>query len=583
MDKGYTAGEIKRFIKKRKKIFLVTFLVIFLAGIVTAISLPPIYRSESVIQVDEQQVPENFVQSTIDDYVDERIKKISQQVLSRQKLLEIIQQYGLYPEMKADSSDTEILAKIREDIAMENIVAEMKNKQSGKNFAVTLAFNLSYKGENPATVKQVTETLARLFLEEDQKRRQNMVSVTTDFLEVEQERLKNEIELHEKKIREFKEKHSRELPSDRDANIQAVGRLERDLDQAEMRIRFLEEKKLMLESKLLETEPLTPVLIEGDKMASNPYQRLKELYMQLTQLRSVYSDKHPDVKKMKREIAELEDKVQVSDVSKEKIKRLQYLETELASREAELGPSHPDIIALQKEIDRLSKEVDQLMTEKAKIQISEEKPDNPAYINLKTQISAVNMEIDANKRDQNEIIAEIGAYRRRIEKSPGIEKELNALVRDRELTQQKYNEISNKLMAAKLAGDLEGKQRGQRFSIATPAYLPAKPYKPNRRAIILIGLLVALGASFLLTAFQESLDKSIRDDDEIVKLTGAPVLSALSFTETKEEKGMRIFKNIFLLFVLISLGGLAIYGVDRYIVKINDLWPIIIERIQMIA
>ena len=134
--------------------------------------------------------------------------------------------------------------------------------------------------------------------------------------------------------------------------------------------------------------------------------------VQLTKLKSTYSDKHPDIKKLKNEISELESQVQTSDDSVEKIKRLRQLENELAIAEGKLGPQHPEVKALKKEIALLSQEVSSLMTETAKLKISEEKPDNPAYIHLVTQIKAIDTEMKAIEEDRVNLDRSIQSYQR---------------------------------------------------------------------------------------------------------------------------------------------------------------------------
>ena len=591
MDKGLELREIKHVIKRRKTGFIMLFILIFLAGFIVAVALPPIYKSEAIIRVLEQDIPQDFVQSAIPDYVDERIAKISQQVLNREKLLAIAQRQNLYTDEEGNRNENEIVRKMKEDIDLEPIFSELQNQQKGRNTpAVTIAFNLSYQGKDPITVKKVTETLSNLFLEEDIKRRERVVSATNEFLRNELNRLKAEINLHEKKISEFKRDHQRELPDEENYNFQAILRLERELDQAENRLRLLKEKELLLNSELTKIEPLTPIVVEGTNVASNPNQRLKELYLTLTRLRSIYSEKHPDIKKVKNEISELETQVKNSDVSVEKVKRLKQLESQLAEMQGTYGPEHPEIKEVKNEIAILKPEVDNLMSETAKIKISEEKPDNPAYISLVTQINTIKMEMEAIEKDKKQILQEISEFQKRIEKAPFVEKELNALMRDLESTQAKYRDISDKLMEARVAQELEGNQQADRVSIASPAYLPSAPVKPNRLLIILLSVISGFVLSTFFVAFREGMDNTVRSIDQIKKLTDVPVLSSVSYIVTSEEKQQKR-KRIFLLslaIILIVGGSLAI--INQFIISLDDLgvkfdyvWGIILERIKMIA
>ena len=583
MKKELDRNQIKDMIRRRKKSFTFFFILLFFSGLTIALALPPIYKSEAVIRIDDQEVPEAFAQTTTSDYVEQRIGKINQRVLSRPRLEAIIEELNLYSERNRQEDVSEIIGKMRENINMETIVSEMQSKPGGKALSFTLAFNLSYEGKDPETVQKVTSKLANLYIEEDIRRRENVMSATTDFFKAEQERLTIEIERQEKKISEFKKKHLRELPSETHSNIQMVGRLERELDKANLQLKNLNEKKIYLESELANVEPLSPIVIEGDRIATNPSQRLKELNIQLTKLRSIYSDKHPDIKKIKREIIELETQVQSSDNTVKKIKQLQYLENKRVSLESDLGPKHPDVIKIKKEIAILSKEINDQMTESTKLKISEENPDNPAYINLVTQINAINLEIEAIKKDEEKILESIAEYEKRIAIAPTIENELNALTRDYEASKDKYNEILNELMSAQVAKNVEGTQRGQRFIIASPAYLPTKPFEPNRLAIILVGLIIAIGISFIIAAFQESMDDSIKTPDQIRQILEAPVLTSISYIVTDREKRVnRLKRTTWLLFATLGVAG-GLYLVNQYIIKLEYLWSIILERIMMIA
>ncbi len=583
MEKEVTKNQINQIIRRRKKSFITIFILVFLTGLVVAIALHPIYKSEAMIRVNEQEIPENYVQSTLNEYVEARIGKINQQVLNRPRLKKIAEDLNLFSEGNNQTDVSEIVDKFRENIDLEMIVSEMQSKPGGKSLSFAVAFNLSYEGRDPETVQRVTDKLANLYVEEDAKRKQRIVSATTDFLEVELERLKTNIDIQEKEISEFKKKHLRELPSDISSNIQTVTRLERELDVADMQVRSLNEKKLYLESELTTVEPLSPIIVEGDRIASNPYQRLKELNIQLIKMKSTYSEKHPDIKKIKREIKELETQVQSSDYSVKKIKMLRHLENQLVSLESDLGPKHPDVMAMKKEIAGLSQEVNNLMTETAKLKISEEKPDNPVYINLVTQINAMNIEIKAINEDKKNIIKSIEKYQRRIQKGPTLEKELNALTRDYDASKGKYQEIFNELMTARVTKEIEGKQQGERFIISSPAYLPTKPYKPNRLVIILVGFIIAIGASFIFTAFQEAIDDSIKTAKQLRQITNVPVLSAVSYIVTDSEKRVRRFKKLGWLFLIIIGIGSGLYFANRYVINLDELWSIIFERIKMIA
>jgi uncharacterized protein involved in exopolysaccharide biosynthesis len=583
MDKEYDLQDIGTFFKKRKKILILTFLSLFLLGFIVAVVLPPIYESEAMIRIEDQQIPEDFVQPSINDYAEERIEKISQQVMSRDKLLEIMDGLDLYPEIKAKNSPTEMAKKMRGDIEIETLVAEFDNKNLGRNMAVTFAFKLSYQGKDPEKVYKVTDTISKLFLEEDFRSRNRLVSGTTVFFEEELRRLEKGINHHERKITEFKKKHVKELPSDSGYNLQILAGLERDLDNAEMRLRLLEDKKNILEAQLMNTEPLTPIVIDGKTFASSPDERLKGLRLELARMRSVYSEKHPDIKKLKREIRKLEAANQNSADSVEKVKRLNELEIQLASATSEYGAEHPDVKAIKNEIALLEKDIDGSISETAKIKISEEKPDNPVYLNLSAQIKSINFEIKEIKNDREELISKIQESRRIIEINPVLENELNVLNRDYEDLKEKYSEVSNKLMNAQIVKEMEGKKKGGNLVIVSPAYLPTEPTKPNRLIILILGFLGAIGISSSLAVFQEKIDGSIRTAEQIKLLTGLPVLTSISYFKTTHEKRSDRLKKLGGFLIAIISVGAILYFVDQYFIKLSDMWVIFIDRMKLFA
>ena len=611
MDTEFQLTDLKNIVSRRKKGLLITFTSIFFIGIIVAIALPPIYLSDAIIRMEDQQISEDIVPSTISEYVEEQIAKISQQVLNRDRLVNLAEKLNLISGVKAEDA-AQVVDKMKKNILLEAIESDISNSETQRKGhpIVTTAFKISYQGDDPYIVQKVTNTLSNLFLEEDIKRREGVVSATNEFLQTEQERLKSEINAYEKKISEFKEAHLHELPNDQGSNLQAISRLEREMDQHENRLQMLKEKEMLLNTQLAKVEPLTPIMVEGSNIASNPNQRLKELYLQLTRLRSVYSEKHPDIKKIKNEINELETQVKHSDISVEKVKRLNHLENQLAEMQraygpehpeikdrnqlAEMqrayGPEHPEIKAIKREIAILKPEVNNLMTEAVKIKISEEKPDNPAYISLVAQINTIKMEMASLLADSKQIAQDIIKFQTRVEKAPFVEKELNALQRDLDSAQDKYSEISNKLMEARVSKELESMQKAQRFSITSSAYLPVKPFKPNRLLIILLGFVFALVLSSLFVAAREGMDDTVKTTDQIKSITGMPVLTSVSYIVTTEEKhSRRIKKFIWSLAVFLALGVLLIVvnqfiiSFDNLVLKFDQIWTIILERIKMIA
>ena len=578
MESQIFITEIKSIIFRRKKTLFFVSIPIFIVFVIVAIVLPPIYRSKVGIIIEEQQIPENYVQSTISTYVEERIKMISKQVMSRSKLKEIIDKYSLYSDLRETDTEEEIIDEMRDNI---DLIPETTNVESGK--AVTIGFTLSYSGKNPDKLRTVANELAYLYLEEEQRTKEKSASVTTDFLQQELNSFKTHIGSLEDKISDFKKQHVGELPQNYAGNIQSLDRLESHFQDIKREIRSLNERKLYLKSQISNIEPLTPVVVDGTNMMMNPAERLKRLRLQLISIRSVYSDKHPDIIKLQKEIRELETQVGDQNDSVEKIKKLNDLQGKLAEKRGQLGEKHPDVIALAKEYDALSKEVDNLLTLQVSSTIEDAKPDNPVYINLMTQIVTIDSQIEGYNDQLARIDKEIESYRKRIENGPVIETEYNALTRDLDMTRQKYNDLLAKLMQARVAQGMESSQRGERFAISEPASFPEKPYKPNRKLILLLGFVLGIGTAIGVVALQEGMDITVKSPRDISSYTGLPVFSVFPMIQTEEEKKKIKIKRIIYGILVLIVVCILVVVVDQVVMPIDVIWARTINRLVEIG
>ncbi|MFH1932409.1 MAG: GNVR domain-containing protein [Pseudomonadota bacterium] len=581
MDAQLEIQDLKGVIRRRKKSFFIPFLLIFLFAGGVAFMLPPIYLSQSMILIEGQQIPEDYVKTTITSYVEERLQVIKQQVMGRTKLLSIIEQLNLYSEIREKHTTEEMVDKMRKDIELKTISASVVDKRSGRPSAATIAFTLSYQGKEPSKVQKVANVLASFFLEEDMRRREDLASVTTDFLEQESEGLKKQIHVLENKISEFKKAHIGELPEFSNVNLQAIVRLESEVARTIGRIGTLKEQMIYLKGQLVSVDPLNPIVTEQGKVTRNPKERLKALRLQLISLQSALSEKHPDIKKLKNEIKELEAQVGKSDDSVAKVRRLSELEGQLAALKGKLGPKHPDVIKLSREVRVLSKEVDDLLTEKSKTEVSDENPDNPAYINLMTRIAAMELEIESLLEERRKIEQRMGEYESKLERAPLVEKEYLELTRDYENAKRKHSEIVSKLLTARISQGMEQTQRGERFTIAEPAQLPEKPFKPNRMAIALIGFVLALGAGVGLAAVREAVDRSVKTADELNSITGVPVFSVISLMETDEERRSRLIRRILLIATAIGVIVAALILVNKFVMPLDVIWAKVQRRLAM--
>jgi uncharacterized protein involved in exopolysaccharide biosynthesis len=581
MNEQYKKLEFKGYIRRRKKIFFISFLLIFLSAVAVAFILPNVYRSQATILIEQQKIPKDYVKSSVTSYAEERIEAIKQKVLSGQNLQQLINNYDLYPELRESRSAAEINDEMRENIILETISAKEIDKKTGKYKSMTIAFTISYDGPVPSKVKNIVYEISSSFVKAESEKRGKSVSETTIFLQEELDVLEKQIHLHEQKISDFKRKHIGELPENVRTNLEAINRLERTMDGINNRIQSLQETKILLEGQLAVVEPLNPIFIDGQRVATNPREQLKRLYLEQATMQATLSEKHPDVKRLKREIRELEEQVGKSDASVVKVKKLNELKSKLADMKGSFGSKHPDVIKISNEINLLEQELNNEGNESVKTMIAEQNPDNPAYIALQSRILATGAELNNLIPERDRVNREIQKFQQKIEMAPLTEREYSALVRDYEGTKRKYDEMLGNLMEVKVSQEMVENEQGERFTIIDPADLPNTPVQPNRLGIILLGFVVALGTGFGLGSIRESMDDSVKSVNEIQNLTGTSVLSVISFIESTRDKWARRVKNTLWLLVIMCLIVAVLYCVDMYVIKLDQLWTIVMERMKV--
>lgn len=569
------------FIKRRRLHILIPFLCLFAVVSIIAFLLPSIYQSTTTILIEEQQIPDDFVRSTVTGFVEERINTITQQIMSRTKLLEIINQFNLYADLRDKLTTEEIVDKMRDDIKLETISADVLNKATGRPSTATIAFTLSYEGKNPTTVQRVANVLASLYLEENLKTREERARTTTSFLEGELNTLKDTVADLEKKIADFKEKHIGELPELMQLNLQTEREMRRQIDEIDRQIRTLEDRKIYLEGQLATVKPDTPLIDETGRRILDSRERLKILTTEYITLSATLSEKHPDVINIKKQISDLEKAVDGKQSLQDRQKELEYKKSQLEKLEATYSDKYPDVISLKKETKVLEEEIAALSKSASLTQEIPITPENPAYINLMTQINSSTMEIESLRKQRGELKRRWHEYLKRLENGPQVEKEYLALSRDYENAQAKYRETMDKLMEARRAEELEESQGGEKFTIIDPAQFPERPYKPNRLAIILIGFILGIGSGVGYGSVAEYMDHSVRTADDLAVATGIPVLTTIPKIVTNGDKLKARRRRL-----LISAGSAASLVVllvifHFFVMDLDLFWLKILKKLEL--
>ena len=213
---GKSLREYAGALRRGRVAMLLTFLAILAVATAVAMLLPPVYRSTATILIKEQEIPQEFVRSTVTSFADERIQVISQQVMTRATLLAMVDRYNLYGDARKRDTSEEILDRMRRDIKLTPISADVTDRRSGSPVKSTIAFSLSYDSEVAANAQKIANELTTLFLNENVKNRQQKAAETTSFLDEELARVSEHISALEKSLADFKQRNQGRLP---DANL----------------------------------------------------------------------------------------------------------------------------------------------------------------------------------------------------------------------------------------------------------------------------------------------------------------------------------------------------------------------------
>jgi uncharacterized protein involved in exopolysaccharide biosynthesis len=531
------AQEVKGFIdhlngfKRHLKLAVATFAAITALGVGFAYSLPDIYKSEGYILIEEPQIPSEILRSTITSYAAQQLTILSEKILTIPTIISIIEEFDLYAEER-ESTPLELLAiEARSSILVEP-ATRASVSESGLPSTRVVGFTISFEDKDPATAKAVADALVEMYLSENLKSRSTLTKDTSSFLQEEVKQLEAEISGLEKNMAKFKEENADRLPSLNSMNMQQMQRVDDQLLQLESQLQALQQTRISVEAQMVGLDATMPTVLQDGTVALSPLDQLKQLQSQLTVYQSRYSDDHPDVKATKRDIEALKARFGL-DVNLVQVdQNIAIVKADIASAREKYGPEHPDVLLLNKRLAELERTATETMQKNLEIEV---KPDNPAYIQLKAQLNAIDAEEQAVKGTMAKLRAELTDYERRLAETPQVEQELAALSRTLSSTSNRYWVMRDKQFSAEMGETLESESKGEQMILVEPPRLPIKPDKPNRGAIYLLTVLFALVAGIAITQLADSLDKSIHNGATILSLQGSEPLVEIPYIYTAAE------------------------------------------------
>jgi succinoglycan biosynthesis transport protein ExoP len=457
-------------LRRRKLIAVVVFATVLASAATFAMYLPNLYRATAVVLV-ERPVSEQFVRAAVSGELESRLHIIKQEILSRARLTHLINKYDLYPELTKGGQVEGALDQMRRDVNVEPTGPEMV---SGK--IKTVAFNLSYTGERQDTVAVVTNDIANFYVAQNDAMRSGDAVRTSQFLKSQLEEAKRQLDIQEGRLRAYTSAHNGELPQQVDMNLATLDRLNTQLRLiSEQQIRTLEQRQRMMDG--IPSSGGTMRMSASDSPTAD---LLAEKKTQLGEMESRFTSKHPDVMRLKQEIAGLE-----------------------AAQGKPTAPSPEDAMAAGQARGRAA------------------------------VLANLDAELEKQKREEASIRAQIAATDKKLESMPTRQQDYAMISRDHNAAQEIYNSLLTRYGEAQISESMETDKSGERFRIMEAAIPPADPSAPNRLRLLMMGFILALVLAFIAVLAVEQFDTTFHNVDELRRFTRIPVLGSIPRMQPK--------------------------------------------------
>jgi polysaccharide chain length determinant protein (PEP-CTERM system associated) len=468
-----TMRDYEEMLKRRFWLISISTVLFFGIGLGISYILPPRYLSRTLVLVEQQKVPEDYVKPVVDEDLGARLASMKEQILSRSRIEPIIERFNLYPEKKYTMDDR--VDMTRKAIGIDPIPAA----QSSRGMP---GFYITFKAQDARTAQQVCGEITSLFISANLSAREESAEGTTAFLGQQLADSKRSLDEQDAKLAAFQSKYFGKLPDQKTSNLSTLQALTTQLDAATQALSRMQQNATFLESMIAQQSQVSsgidPVTGTSPDALST---QLKDAITQEKELEALYTPDYPDIVAIKRKIANLR--------------------TEIASESAK----------------------------PAKGKTAPVRSESPQLQQLKAQLSAEKLSIISARQEQARIQQQVRAYESRIESSPEVEEQYKQLTRDHETALQFYNTLLTKMNESSMATALEHRQQGEQFRVMDAPNLPDAPTFPNHLLFAGGGLASGLALGLLLAALLEYRDTSLRSENDIWAFTKLPTLGVVSY------------------------------------------------------
>ena len=480
-------------LRRRKILAAAAFGTVLAAAVSFAVYLPDLYQASALVLV-ERPINESIIRPAIAGELESRLHVIKQEILSRDRLTQLVNRFQLYPELRKRVGMEDILAQTRNDIT---VAAEGPEQVSGRT--KTVSFRLTYTGDSRQSVADVTNAIAAFYVQQNDRMRSQEATQTTDFLKAQLLEAKKGLDHQEALLRQFTSAHTGELPQQMGLNLATLDRMNTQLRLiGEQQLRVIEQRERMMEGMPQTTGASTVARVAADPDASpemiERLQKIEKSKQELTALEAKFSARHPDVVRLREQLA--------------------GLEREAADAEA----------ALQQKKQAEERAAAASAASATAAAASESQRETPFR---RRTIETLDAELTKLRNDEATMRASITAFESRLASTPERQQEYSLITRDWTAAKDVYDSLLKRYDEAQLSQSVETDRQGERFRVLESAIPPDGPSAPNRMRLMIMGLLLAFAAAVAAVLAAEQFDTSFHSVDELREFTAVPVLVAI--------------------------------------------------------
>lgn len=575
---------------RRKAAYFTTAFLIFAACVAFAYLWPPTYRAVGTIQIAQPDIPSDLTAPTgeaisdaVQVFADQRIQQIQQKIVDSANLIDVITKFNLYPNERKVEPLQEIVLKMQKAINLNLLSADLANPGAVTKLSpgqlAAIAFTLSFDYREPLIAQQVANELITRFLDEDLKRRSQSAKAASDFIAAQAAQLEQQLAAQEKLMAEFRAQHAGGQPEDLPFNMQNAATMSQTVDSMTQQLAALDQQRGDMQSKLATTQPYATVVSEGQPLTS-PDTMLRALQFQYTTLLGRYGVNHPDVVKLRRQIAALQ-AMDGSGADTANIgAKIADLQGRLAIAQKTYGPDHPDVLSLRRQITHLQREKG-LLTPTNQDKLNVRDADNPDYVMLQYQLKALDNQYKTLTEQRDVARAQYEHYQQLIAETPAVQREYATLSRDYDNAQLRYRELKEKKLSADMNQQMEEGRQGERLEVIDSPQLPLRPHFPPRPIVIILGFVLSLVGGLGGVQFREAMSGAVHGTQHLTDLIGAPPLVAVPTIYSQSDRRKRRRGRILIIVTTLVVFTVLVALYNYFVTPLDVLWSVITLKLGL--